>query len=166
MKRKAKQILVVLVLPILTISSLTSCSSVKRLEVSTTAVERVPLVLPEVDVLKLERVDWYVVTQENLAAVLDELDKKGHKRVVFGTTDKGYEILSVNMAKIQKLVRQQKAIIVAYKEFYEKQQTAINTAVNENNRVNDEIKKHNENVDAEESKSLTTKLGDKIKKIF
>ena len=147
-------------LPILTISSLTSCSSVKRLEVSTTAVERVPLVLPEVDVLKLERVDWYVVTQENLAAVLDELDKKGHKR------DKGYEILSVNMAKIQKLVRQQKAIIVAYKEFYEKQQTAINTAVNENNRVNDEIKKHNENVDAEESKSLTTKLGDKIKKIF
>jgi len=93
------------VLPILIISFLTSCSSVKRLEVSTAAVERVPLVLPEVDVLKLERIDWYVVTEENIMSVLEELDKKGYKRVIFGVTDKGYEILSVNMAKIQKLVR-------------------------------------------------------------
>ena len=166
LKRKVKQTLVALVLPILVISFLTSCSSVKRLEVSTAAVERVPLVLPEVDVLKLERIDWYVVTEENIMSVLDELDKKGYKRVIFGITDKGYEILSVNMAKIQKLVRQQKAIIGAYKSYHEKQQTAIDKAANENERVNDKIKEHNKNVETEENKPFTTKLGDKINNIF
>jgi hypothetical protein len=70
------------------------------------------------------------------------------------------------MAKIQKLVRQQKAIIGAYKSYHEKQQTAIDKAANENERVNDKIKEHNKNVEAEENKPFTTKLGDKIKNIF
>ena len=153
-------------LPILVISFLTSCSSVKRLEVSSVAVERVPLVLPKIDVLKLDTVEWYIVNEENIDSVLAELEKKGYKRVIFGVTDKGYEILSVNMAKIQQLVRQQDAIIGAYRSYYDKQQTAIDKAVQENEKVNVEIEKYNETLEDEENKPFTTKLGNKIKNIF
>ena len=106
-------------MPILSILFLTNCSSVKKLEISSVAVERVPLVLPEVDRIKLETLDWYIVNKDNLDSVLAELDKKGYKQVIFGVTDKGYETLSVNMAKIQQLVRQQNAIIGAYKLYHD-----------------------------------------------
>lgn len=110
--------------------------------------------------------DWYIVNKDNLDSVLAELDKKGYKQVIFGVTDKGYEILSVNMAKIQQLVTQQKAIIVAYKLYYNKQEKAIEKSVQDNKKVNDKIKKHNENVEIEGKKSFTSKLGAGIKKIF
>ena len=144
LKRKVKQILVVLALPILSILFLTNCSSVK----------------------KLESIDWYIVNKDNLDSVLTELDKKGYKQVIFGITDKGYEILSINMAKIKQLVRQQNAIIGAYKLYYNKQQKAIEKSVENNKKVNDKIEKHNESVEAEGKKSFTSKLGDSIKKIF
>ncbi|SVC61782.1 uncharacterized protein METZ01_LOCUS314636 [marine metagenome] len=166
LKRKVKQILVALALPILSILFLTNCSSVKKLEISSVAVERVPLVLPEVDRIKLESIDWYIVNKDNLPSVLAELDKKGYKQVIFGITDKGYEILSVNMAKIQQLVRQQNAIIGAYQLYYTNQQKAIEKSVENNKKVNDKIEKHNENVEIEGKKSFTSKLGAGIKKIF
>ena len=166
LKRKVKQILVVLALPILSILFLTNCSSVKKLEISSVAVERVPLVLPEVDRIKLESMDWYIVNKDNLDSVLAELDNKGYKQVIFGITDKGYEILSVNMAKIQQLVRQQNAIIGAYKLYHNNQEKAIEQSVEDNKKVNDKIEKHNENVEIEGKKSFTSKLGDGIKKIF
>ena len=153
-------------MPILSILFLTNCSSVKKLEISSVAVERVPLVLPEVDRIKLESIDWYIVNKNNLDTVLAELDKKGYKQVIFGITDKGYEILSVNMAKIQQLVRQQNAIIGAYKLYHNKQRKAIEKSVENNKKVNDKIEKHNENVETEGKKSFTSKLGDSIKKIF
>jgi hypothetical protein len=166
LKRKVKQIQVALALPILSILFLTNCSSVKKLEISSVAVERVPLVLPEVDKIKLESMDWYIVNKNNLDSVLAELDKKGYKQVIFGITDKGYEILTVNMAKIQQLVTQQKAIIGAYKSYYNKQEKAIEKSVEDNKKVNDKIKKHNENAEIEGKKSFTSKLGAGIKKIF
>ena len=129
-------------MPILSILFLTNCSSVKKLEISSVAVERVPLVLPEVDRIKLESIDWYIVNKDNLDSVLVELDKKGYKQVIFGITDKGYEILSVNMAKIQQLVRQQNAIIGAYKLYHTNQKKAIEKSVENNKKVNDNIDDH------------------------
>ena len=88
-----------------------------------------PLVLPEVDKIQLDDVKFYVVTVDNIEAVLAELREKNYDPVIFGVTDDGYEMMSVNMAKILQLVRQQKAIIIAYGEYYDKQ----NEAVEENN---------------------------------
>ena len=39
------------------------------------------------------------------------MQKKGYDEVIFGLTDKGYENITVNMAKILALVKQQEAII-------------------------------------------------------
>lgn len=86
--------------------------------------------LPEVDVLELKDVQFYVVTEENYAKVFEELRKKNYTPVIFGMSDDGYAEQAVNMAKILQLVQQQKAIIVAYKEYY--------------NDTSEKIQEHNE----------------------
>ena len=89
----------------------------------------VPLTLPEVDKIQLDNVKFYVVTEKNIGAILKELREKNYDPVIFGVTDDGYEMMSTNMAKILQLVQQQKAVIIAYGEYYDKQ----NNAVKENN---------------------------------
>jgi hypothetical protein len=98
-----------------------SCSSVKQIEIASVPVERVPLNLPGVDPLVLEEIKWYVVIEKNFKAVMAELEKKGYETVIFGLTDKGYEILALNIAKIKQLTMQQEAKIKAYEAYYKKQ---------------------------------------------
>lgn len=50
-----------------------------------------------------------------------ELEKKGYDAVIFGLTDKGYEILALNVAKIKAMTEQQRAKINAYEEYYTSQ---------------------------------------------
>ena len=54
-----------------------------------------------------------------------ELEKKGYETVIFGLTDKGYEILALNMAKIKQLTSQQRAKIEAYEKYYKSQQQKL-----------------------------------------
>ena len=128
---------------------LTGCSSQPRiLEVRTKPVEIVPLVLPEVDIIELGDIKFYVVNETNAQKVFDELLKKNYDPVIFGVTDVDYETMSVNQAKILQLVRQQKAVIVAYEEYYERQ--------------NLHITEHNEssNEDADQTEDQARKKGD------
>ena len=125
--RKSPASLIVVALLSLT---LIGCGSTPRvIEIKATPIDVVPLVLPEVDRIQLDDVKFYVVTEDNIEAVLAELREKNYDPVIFGVTDDGYEMMSVNMAKILQLVQQQKAIIIAYGEYYDKQ----NEAVEENN---------------------------------
>jgi hypothetical protein len=89
----------------------------------------VPLSLPEVDKIELDGLKFYVITEANYQKIFDDLRKKNYDPVIFGVTDDGYEMLSVNMAKILQMVQQQKAVIIAYRKYYDKQ----NEAVEENN---------------------------------
>ena len=126
LKRKVNKIVIVLISLILI-----GCSSTPRtINVQTKSIDPVPLVLPEVDVLELKDVQFYVVTEENYAKVFEELRKKNYTPVIFGMSDDGYAEQAVNMAKILQLVQQQKAIIVAYKEYY--------------NDTSEKIQEHNE----------------------
>lgn len=97
----------------------------KQVEVVSAPLERVPLVLPKVDKLQTDPIEWYVITPENQSEVFDLLEKKNYDVVLFGITDEGYENLSVNMAKILRLVEQQRLIINAYEEYYQQQERAI-----------------------------------------
>ncbi len=84
-----------------------------------TAVPRAPLVLPEVDVLQLDRVKWQeALTDENFQRVLKEIEDQGFDPVLFGMTDEDYESMSINQAKTFKLIMQQRAVIKALKDYY------------------------------------------------
>ena len=107
-----------LILIILGISISACGSSVKKLDILTTPVEKVPLQLPSVTELNLESIEWILVTENNIEEVFKELEKKKYDPVVFGVSDAGYESLSLNLAKIKQLVKQQKAVIIAYQRYY------------------------------------------------
>ena len=123
---------------------LASCSSVKQIEIASVPVERVPLDLPGVDPLQLEQIKWYIVTKENIDKVMAELEKKGYETVIFGLTDKGYEILALNMAKIKQLTSQQKAKIEAYEKYYKSQQQKLDVMELEQDKKVKEAKDKNE----------------------
>ena len=54
-------------------------------------------------------------TEENVEKVFADLKDKKFSMAIFGLTDQGYEELSISIAKIKKLVQQQRAVIAAYK---------------------------------------------------
>jgi len=66
----------------------------------------------------LSKVDYIIVTRENVDQVFSDLEKNGKAVVLFAIDSDGYEQLSLNMAKILELVSQQKNIIAAYERYY------------------------------------------------
>ena len=120
---------------------LAGCSNVNPLEVKISPVKQVPLVLPEIDPFKLDPVEWFVVNKDNAEAVFAELEKKGYDQVIFGLTDKGYENMTVNMAKILAMVRQQEAIIGAYKKHHDRQKETIDSHNKEQQKQEEARKK-------------------------
>ena len=88
-------------------------------------IEKPALVLPDTSVLELRNADWNIITPEELNGIFDKLKKDGEPVVIYALTTEGYSQLSLNFADILKLVSQQKAIIEAYKEYYEQTEKNI-----------------------------------------
>jgi len=105
-----------------------SCSTLTPNVVSykSEPIEKPALVLPDTSVLELRNADWNIITPEELNGIFDKLKKDGEPVVIYALTTEGYSQLSLNFADILKLVSQQKAIIEAYKEYYEQTEKNIN----------------------------------------
>ncbi len=69
--------------------------------------------------LKMEQLDWIIITEENYKQVFDDLKKKNKDVVLFGLTDDGYETLAVNFAQVRKYIILNKNILQKYKDYYE-----------------------------------------------
>ena len=98
---------------------LTSCSSIKPLEVLNLEVKREPLNLDKPEVADFENLQWYIINSENAEEVFAKLKKENVDPVLFGLTDEGYEALSKNFAQIRHYIQQQKLILDKYREYYE-----------------------------------------------
>lgn len=98
---------------------LSGCSSVKELQVFSKAVERAPLSLQDPDPVRLDSVQWIVVTRDNFETVFADLEKKGFDPVIIGLTSDGYETLSINTAQTRKYIILQKEVTKQYREYYE-----------------------------------------------
>ena len=104
-----------------------SCASTpKVVSYKAEPIEKPALVLPDTSVLELRNSDWNIITPEELNGIFDKLKKDGEPVVIYALTTEGYSQLSLNFADILKLVSQQKAIIEAYKEYYEQTEKNIN----------------------------------------
>ena len=134
-----------LILIILGISISACGSSVKKLDIFTTPVEKVPLQLPPITELNLDSIKWILVTENNIEEVFKELEKKNSDPVVFGVSDAGYESMSLNLAKIRQLVEQQKAVIIAYQQYYVNQNDNIDKSHQEHKNKKKEIEDSQKN---------------------
>ena len=110
--------------------SLGGCSSFlpEVTKYSSEPVERPLLILPESEITEMRGVDYIVVTEENIDEVWAELEASGKPIVLFALTHDGYEALALNNADIIRFLSEQRAVIIAYKEYYEKADKAIGDA--------------------------------------
>ena len=99
--------------------SLTSCSSVKKLEIFKTEVEREKLDLKKPTPLELEKLQWIIITSENADEVFKRLEEAGIDPVLFGLTDKDFELLAKNFARIRNQLKITNDLLDKYKEYYE-----------------------------------------------
>jgi hypothetical protein len=111
----------------------------QRIEVSTTPIEKPSLILPDATVLRLNDVEWIVITKENAAEVFAELESSRKDAALVGLTAEGYAVLSTNYGDIMAYIQQQNAIIAAYKNYYEESEQAIEEANGQLNSVENAV---------------------------
>ena len=99
---------------------LSSCSeSVQEIQVTTIEVSKTPLNLPNPDPLKLQDVEWIIITKDNAMEIFEEVKSKGGEYSLFALTDTGYEKLALNFTDIRNKLAEQRQLLLAYREYYE-----------------------------------------------
>jgi len=104
---------------ILTTFLISGCSTVQKLDVFSTEVERAPLALPNPETPKLEDIKWIIITSENAEEVFTKMQNEGKDPVLFGISDDDYELLAKNFAQIRAFMIQQGSTLEQYREYYE-----------------------------------------------
>ena len=107
-----------------------ACSQLpQQIEVSAKPLNKPQLTLPPVDEIRLRNVEWIVINTENMEEKIAELTANGQPLALFVLTGDGYENLGLNFSDIRALVQQQQKIIVAYENYYQQAEQAMDNAV-------------------------------------
>ncbi len=120
---RVKSILNVPLLLILTTFLVSSCSSVKEIEIFKKEVPRAKLDLPDPETPRIDDLNWIIITSENADEVFAKLKEQNIDPVLFGLTDDDYETLAVNFAQIRAYMIKQKLTLDQYREYYESEET-------------------------------------------
>ena len=98
---------------------LTNCSGVKQLEIFKQEVPREKLNLNTPTPLDLENLRWIIITSKNADEVFKKLEEQGIDPVLWGLTDKDFELLAKNFARIRNQLKITNDLLDKYKEYYE-----------------------------------------------
>ena len=98
---------------------LTNCSGVKQLEIFKQEVPREKLNLNTPTPLELENLRWIIITSKNAEEVFKKLEEQGIDPVLWGLTDKDFELLAKNFARIRNQLKITNDLLDKYKEYYE-----------------------------------------------
>jgi hypothetical protein len=110
---------------VLTIALSSGCSVLPKVDF--TPPEPVKVITEEVKIdiyqpplpqeIKMENVDWFVITKNNYEESIGKVEKLlGGEFVVFALTPTGYEAMAYNLQEIRRFIRQQKEIILYYRK--------------------------------------------------
>ncbi len=69
--------------------------------------------------LQIEQLHWIIITSENAEEVFKKLEEQGIDPVIFGLTDKDFELLAKNFARIRNQLKITNDLLEQYKEYYE-----------------------------------------------
>ena len=109
------------ILAIALIIFLTGCSigGEKKIKIFSVEKPREKLDYPMPTALQLEEIKWIIITSENAQEVFAKLEAAGIDPVLFGVTDKDYQILSKNFAQIRQKLQETNNLLEEYKKYYE-----------------------------------------------
>ena len=121
-KDKTYRLAWIIAVPLILCLLLSGCAGVKTLSIFKEEVPRQELNLPKPTPLEMEEIYWHIITSENAEEVFAKLEKEGIDPVLFGLTDKDFEMLSKNFAKIRNQLMQTNELLDKYKEYYESEE--------------------------------------------
>ncbi len=100
---------------------LTGCSigGEKKIKIFSLEKPREKLDYPMPTALQLEELKWIIITSENAQEVFKKLEEAGIDPVLFGITDKDYQVLARNFAQIRQKLQETNNLLEEYKKYYE-----------------------------------------------
>ena len=104
---------------VLLLAGCASKPTIKQIEVSTTAIEKLPLSLANPAPLELQEVEWMIVTEENIEEAWALLTSKNEGVALFALRHGDYERLALNIKEIRALLGEYIVILKKYREYYE-----------------------------------------------
>ena len=118
-KDKTYRLAWIIAIPLLLCLLLSGCSGVKKLSIFKEEVKRQELNLNKPNPLVLERIKWHIITSDNAAEVFAKLEAEGIDPVLFGLTDKDFQLIAKNFAQIRNQLKVTNELLDKYKEYYE-----------------------------------------------
>ena len=113
----------ILALALIVILSGCSIGGEKRIKIFSVEEPRQKLDYPMPTALQLEELKWIIITSENAQEVFKKLEEAGIDPVLFGLTDKDYQVLARNFAQIRQKLQETNNLLEEYKKYYEPKET-------------------------------------------
>jgi hypothetical protein len=100
---------------------LTGCSigGEKKIKIFSVEKPREKLDYPMPTALELEQLKWIVITSKNAEEVFKKMEEQGLDPVLFGLSDKDFELLAKNFAQIRQKLQETNNLLEEYKKYYE-----------------------------------------------
>jgi hypothetical protein len=110
-----------IILILVTAVLLTGCSigGEKKIKIFQVEEPRTKLDYPLPTPLQLEQVKWIIINSENADEVFAKMEAEGLDPVLFGLSDKDYELLAKNFAQIRAKLQETNTLLEEYKKYYE-----------------------------------------------
>ena len=111
-----------IILMVIGVMMLGGCATkppIKQIEVSTTAIEKLPLSLSNPAPLDMEEVEWMIVTEDNIDEAWQLLKDKNEGVALFALRSGDYERLALNIKEIRALLGKYIIILQKYRNYYE-----------------------------------------------
>ena len=109
------------VLLVLLILALTGCSigGEKKIKIFSVEKPREKLNYEMPTPLQMEEIKWIIITSKNADEVFQKLEEAGIDPVLFGITDKDFQVLARNFAQIRQKLQETNNLLEEYKKYYE-----------------------------------------------
>jgi len=109
------------IIALILIVFLTGCSigGEKKIKIFSVEEPRAKLDYPMPTALELEKLKWIVITSANAEEVFKKMEEQGLDPVLFGLSDKDFELLAKNFAQIRQKLQETTNLLEEYKKYYE-----------------------------------------------
>lgn len=107
-------------LAVISFAFLAACSSpVTKIVEKPVAINRPAPVLPTVQPITQQTIEWIIITEDNVQEILAKLEADNKRIVFFAVTPENYEVLMMNIGDVRRYIMQQGAVLAAYKQYVE-----------------------------------------------
>ena len=109
-----------IILILISIILLTGCSiGEKQLKIFKLEEPRQKLELQKPTMPELEKLRWIIITSDNAEEVFQKMEEQGLDPVLFGLSDKDFQLIAKNFAQIRAHLKHTNDLLDQYKEYYE-----------------------------------------------